>query len=230
MPSLPPDDASGKAAAPPPARNTLLLRGIGLAVLCFFGFTAFHLVRDGGMAGIILAVLFGFFALRASAALFFKGGVPVLASGLFERRAMIRILKQAAKESGARPFRVADLGSAGGALCRSIGRAIPEAEVTGVELCAGPHNWARQMQRLFGPKNVMFVRGDLLAHDCSGADAVVMFLSSGLTLRAGEKLARELKPGALVLANEFPLGGGWEPVEVIRLRTPFLAKLHVYRR
>jgi hypothetical protein len=87
------------------------------------------------------------------------------------------------------------------------------------------------LQRLLGPKNIDYRLADFDSYDCGKDDAIVMFLSGNLTAKVGEKLQRELKPGATIISHTFPLRGGWEPIEIVNFRTPFFRdRIFVYRK
>jgi SAM-dependent methyltransferase len=157
----------------------------------------------------------------------FKTGVPTIASFPSARRAIIKILK--AKVPPGAPFTIIDLGSGSGQLARAIARALPNAYVTGVELSPVPWLRAVVWQKLFGPQNLAYARADFWAYDCRQADAVVLYLTENIIERMGEKLRRELKDGALVVANDTALRGDWQPIETVP--TGFLKfKIFVYRQ
>jgi hypothetical protein len=58
----------------------------------------------------------------------------------------------------------------------------------------------------------------------------VLYLGDGLTKQVGEKLGRELKSGAYIISNEFPLLGVWQPIDAIVFHKPFKASLLIYRQ
>jgi len=160
-----------------------------------------------------------------------KTGVPTFPSMPAVRRKIAGILKaDAAKKPGARPYVIVDLGSGSGQLCSFLARSMPEAQVTGIELSYIP--WLRSIirQRMFGPGNLSFKRTDFWRYDLSNADAVVTYLPGKIMERVGEKLRKELKPGALVAASTFPLRAGWKPLETITVRAPLKTTIYVYRQ
>ena|ERR1700722_11906455 len=157
----------------------------------------------------------------------FKTGVPTVTSFPSARRKIADILQ---KEFSARDnVTIIDLGSGNGQLSRRIARALPHAHVIGIELSMIP--WLRSVlwQRMLGPANLTYKRIDFWPYDCSGADAVVTYLTENIIERVSQKLHRELKPGATVIANDVALHDGWVPVEIIE--TGFLGlKIYVYRQ
>lgn len=163
-----------------------------------------------------------------------KLGVPTITSFPEARKKIAALLGKHFESSGPEsPCTIIDLGSGKGQLCRRIAREMPNAHVIGIELSPLPWIWSFVTQRLLGPANVEFKRRDLWTYDSSPADAVVLFLTGKEFLaRVGEKLRRELKPGALIIANDEPLGFGWEPIEVIdNLRAGiFHSRIFIYRQ
>src|ERR1700722_6057516 len=83
------------------------------------------------------AILFGvcvFISLRIGYELtLHRASAPVIASSYPARRRMARILKQDADARKVTPYTVVDLGSGCGELVRFIARAIPQANVVGIE-------------------------------------------------------------------------------------------------
>ena len=149
------------------------------------------------------------------------------------RRHMIkRLLADQATKSEQGSYTVVDLGSGNGDLSFYIARALPQVKVLGLEMSPLGHRRAQLRKKLRGPTNVDYAEADFLAYDLSGADAVVMFLSAKMMIRLRDKLQSELKPGALVLSNTFPLGGDWQPLEVLKFWNPIYIDeaLFVYRK
>lgn len=108
-----------------------------------------------------------------------------------------------------------DLGAGTGQLSLAIARAVPHAHVLGVERSCFPYIMAQLAKLFSGTKNITFTRGDIFSVDCSGADAVFMYLNAPLTKQIGEKLHRGCKTGALIISHSFELGGAWPAPEVI---------------
>ncbi len=172
---------------------------------------------------VIVAVSYGYYER--------KTGVPTFPTLPAMRRRMLELLTEdMGARAGQRPYRILDLGSGSGQLSWRIARALPEAEVTGLELSYIP--WLRSILRqgLRGPKNLTYLRADFWPYDVTGMDAVITYLPGRIMERVGQKLRAELKPDTLILSNAFPLRAGWQPLQTLEVRTPFTMKLFVYRQ
>lgn len=157
--------------------------------------------------------------------------VPTLAMGFISRRKIGAVLRREyAKKNEKDAFSIIDLGSGRGELARNLAKKIPSATVKGVELARIPYFQAALAQRILGPKNLSYERGDFWRFDCSKADAIILYLAPLTVQRMGEKLRRELRPGSLVVSHTFPLLGTWTPIEVLNFRSPFKETVYVYRR
>lgn len=179
----------------------------------------------------IWCVLAAVICLVASCEYFnWRTGVPTLASFPSARRTIIAMLRDAlARGDLPRDATILDLGSGNGQLTWRIAKAFPEASVIGVELSFVPWLISVLRRRATGLKNLRYERADFWLYDCSQVDAVVTYLTENVIERVGEKLRRELKPGALVLANDTALRGDWKPVSE-RETGLFSMKVYVYRQ
>jgi trans-aconitate methyltransferase len=158
----------------------------------------------------------------------FRTGVPTVASFSPSRRKIIEALTTYGA-AGSTPYTIIDLGSGNGQLATKIARAFPQTKVTGIEISLVPWCIASLRRTLFGPPNLEFKRENFWPYDCSQTDAIVAYLNGAVIGRVSEKLRKELKPGALVITNEIPLQGDWQPIETIE--TGFLKmKIYVYRQ
>ena len=103
------------------------------------------------------------------------------------------------------PCRVVDLGCGHGGLLLRLAAARPDAWFTGVEHAPLPWlvGWLRARRR----PNVAIRHGDLWQADIAGADVVYAFLSPAPMARLWGKACAELRPGALLVANSFPVPG-----------------------
>jgi len=164
---------------------------------------------------LILLVIFGLFLSHEYYN--FKTGVPTIASFPSARRKIIEILQKdfAARAASGQPYTIIDLGSGSGQLAWRIARALPDARVIGVEISTIPWLHSVVRQRILGPKNLDYKRADFWTFSCAEADAVVTYLTENIIERVSEKLRRELKPGALVAANDVALRGDWKPVDSV---------------
>lgn len=160
-----------------------------------------------------------------------KTGVPTVVSFPSAQKKIVDILK-AKIPNNSSSYRIVDLGSGGGQLCRRIASAYPKAEVLGIEISFLP--WLRSflVQKLMGPANLQYKRIDFWHFDCSNIDVVVLFLTGNILDRMGKKLHQELKPGTYVIANDERLGDGWEPIDIIDnpVFWVFYSKIYVYRQ
>lgn len=177
-----------------------------------------------------LALLVIFFLVMSTEYFSWRTGVPTVASFRPTRSKIIDALKaRAAAHKGSAPFSIIDLGSGHGQLAAQIARALPDAEVTGIEISFVAWAIACLRKIIFGPKNMTFKCIDFWPYDCSKADAIVLFLTPNVIDRISQKLLAELKPGAIVVSNECALSGGWEPVEIIDTGL-YKVQIFVYRQ
>ncbi len=87
------------------------------------------------------------------------------------------------------------------------------ARAVGVELVPKLVALARQIAQESGVADrVTFVEGDLFEADLSRATVVTLYLSTRVNERLEPKLRGELKPGARVVSQQFPIGR-WPPDE-----------------
>ncbi len=143
-----------------------------------------------------------------------RTGVPTVTSTPAIRKKMIEILKQEAssRKSGKR-FTILDLGSGTGKLTLEIGRALPDAQITGLEVSIAPFLISLLRRKLWGVQNVVYKRENFWPYDLKGVDAVTVYMTGKIRERMAKKLKDDLPPGALVISNETYLPG-WEPVAV----------------
>lgn len=175
--------------------------------------------------GLVMALVLWceFYALRT--------GVPTVTSFPSVRRKMIALLREeAAKRSNektGRPFTIIDLGSGTGKLTLETGRALPQAQIVGIELSIVPFYISRLRRAFWRVKNVAYRREDFWTCDLSAIDAVTIYMNGKIRARMAEKLI-ELPTGALIISNETHLPG-WTPVEIFSVGL-FKVKVVVYRR
>ncbi len=160
-------------------------------------------------------------------------GVPNIRTAPAMRRRIVELLKEdMAARPEVRPYIVYDMGSGNGLFTRQMAKELPEAKVVGLEFSAPAFHCAEAMRKRCGLDNLSYINGDFFEHDVSDAAAVVMYLTIYEMGRMGEKLKEELKPGTLVTSNRFKLGAGWEPKDVLEIKTfyPHQKYLNVYRK
>ncbi len=161
----------------------------------------------------------------------FRYGAPTYPTNRAVRQRIIEILRADRQSRGAGDYHVLDLGSGSGQLTWHIARALPEVQVTGIEISLIP--WLRSVlrQKLLGPTNLRYLRRDFWAYDCGKHQAVITYLLGRLMPRVSQKLWDELPADALVLANRFPLQEPpWPSAENIDVPFLFKSTLHQYRK
>jgi len=204
---------------------------IGGGALVFLGFGAQQILRAPMGLTLIPLVFVGYAAFRIIYELTInRANVPTLATSYTGRRKIIEILKREASLRSDGVYAVIDLGSGRGGLTRLIARKIPQTQVTGIEFARIPYWQSVWMQKLFGPKNLCYLRCNFLPYDCAQTDAVVFYLSANFAPRVGEKLYRELKNGSMIISYMFPLAAPWKPAEIIQYCAPFKEVIYVYRK
>jgi precorrin-6B methylase 2 len=181
----------------------------------------------------ILFWIFLFVLIWQAYILLFNKGVPNIRTAPAIRRKIIELLKADYEAKGAPDsYTIIDLGSGNGLFTRQIARALPGAKVIGIETAKAAFNWAEKMRVRAGLDNLEYRNEDFFACDLRDVDAVIMYLTIYEMGRVGEKLMDQLKPGALVTSNRFPLGGGWTPEQSLKVFTlyPHQRTLNVYRK
>jgi len=147
---------------------------------------------------------------------------PSIPTDRKSRRTILNRIRQNYPDDAA--INIADLGSGYGHLVRDIARNYKNAKVTGVELLYVPFFFGKLLCKRF--KNIRIIKSDLFNYDLSNEDVVVFFFRTDHALDL--KLQKELKPGTLVISNNFPLKDR-EPLEVIQMKETFVnRKLYIY--
>lgn len=127
---------------------------------------------------------------------------------------------------GDQPWRILDLGSGTGSLVRPLAARRPKATCVGLETAPGPYWIARLLGR--HQPNLSLQRGDFWQHDWQGYDLIYAFLSPVPMARVGEKALAELRPGALLVSNSFPIPD-LAPDFVVDLPDRRRTRLYAYR-
>ena len=162
----------------------------------------------------------------------FHRGVPNIGTAPAIQQEVLAILKKYSASHGGMPFTIVDLGSGDGRFTREIARNIPEAQVTGLETAPQSYFWSLFLKHLQKLDNLDYKRVDFFSYDLSKTDAVILYQSLFWMERIGKKLNAELKKGALVASNRFPLGDGWQPTEHMKIKTlyPHQKDLYIYNK
>ena len=103
----------------------------------------------------------------------------------------------------AQPARLLDIGAGTGSLLRPLARARPDCHFTGVELA--PAAWLIGHLLCARQPNIDWQRVDLFDCPWQGYDLVYAFLSPVPMPAVWKKAAAELRPGALLVSNSFPV-------------------------
>lgn len=157
-------------------------------------------------------------------------GVPNIRTAPAIRKKVIDILKKDSEKRGKKTYTVIDLGSGNGLITREVARALPQAQVIGIETSPTAFAWSVKMRDILKIKNLEYKKTDFFTYDMSGVDAVIMFQGVHFMEKIGRKLHENLKKGTLITSNKFALGDGWNPHDTMNVRTlyPFQKKLYIY--
>jgi len=160
-------------------------------------------------------------------------GIPNIKTAPAIRLEVIRRLKQemATKNKTNVPFTIIDPGCGNGNFTRQIARALPDARVIGIEISKLAYWKCCLMKRFTCLSNLEYRNEDFRQSEIlKEADAVCMFLLGTLMKSIRETLESNLKEGTFVSSNKFPVGGDWEPDEVIDVKTlyPHQKTLYLY--
>ena len=165
-----------------------------------------------------LTIFYAIIVLSASAAMLSleyyarKAKVVAAPSVPWMRKAVIARLKKEMEAAGVPGPIILELGSGWGTLALDAAKACPSATVIGYEISPIPLFFSRLRAVLRGYKNTKFLSADLFAEDFSRADIVLTYLTMPHMERLRPKFEAELKDGAVVICNTFPVPG-WSPSE-----------------
>ena len=126
----------------------------------------------------------------------------------------------------AQPARLLDIGAGTGSLLRPLARARPDCRFTGIELA--PATWLIGRVLAARQPNIDCRRGDIFAHPWQDYDVVYAFLSPVPMAAVWRKASAELRPGALLVSNSFPVPGR-EPDFVVDVDDRRNTQLYGYR-
>jgi len=112
---------------------------------------------------------------------------------------------------------VYDLGSGDGRIVITAAQKFG-ARAVGVELLPDIARKARERVQALGfSERITIIEGSALRIDLSPADVVTMWFLTNSNERLRPNLEKQLKLGARVVSNEFPVRG-WKPTEVVRMK------------
>ena len=157
---------------------------------------------------------------------FIIGKIPPLPSSSKAARFLLSIIRE--KEGNPKVF--VDLGSGFATVLIEVKKNFPQIEVMGYE------NWPTQfllskLRLLISGINAQVIYKDLFKSNLKNADIVFCYLLPNFMEKLEPKLKKELKPGALVIANTFPFPS-WEPIQTIitNEKRPDFEKIYTYAR
>ncbi len=155
--------------------------------------------------------------------------IPNIKTAPAIRKVVFEHLKQDIKHK--KNYTVIDLGCADGTFARHLARTIPNINIIGIDVSALDILKARTLNRLFGFKNITYIKKDFMSYDLSQADAICIFLMPHVMQSLRSKLEKELKTGTLVTSNRFAIGGDWKPDKTIDIDTLAVnqKQLYIYR-
>lgn len=119
-----------------------------------------------------------------------------------------------------------ELGSGWGALAIAAAKEYPQAQIIAVELSPLPLWISKMRARIGGHKNIRFICGNFYDLDLGDADVVLTYLTINLLKELRPKLEAELKPGACVICNTFPVEG-WVPAKTHHI-TKMIYDFNIY--
>jgi SAM-dependent methyltransferase len=150
----------------------------------------------------------------------YRTQVPLYLSNRVTVAAVVRLIPDGAR------WQVLDLGSGTGSLLRPLARLRPNARLTGIEAAPGPFWLSRLLGR--SSPNLAFRHGSFWACPWGGYDLIYAFLSPVPMAEVWRKASREMKPGAWLVSNTFPVPDV-EPAFVLELEDRRRTRLYGYQ-
>ena len=150
-----------------------------------------------------------------------SGQIPLYLSSRDTAAALAELLSE-------RPGkRFIDLGAGIGSVLRPLARALPEAQLTGVE--NAPATWLAGYLRTAGLPNCTWCWEDIWRTSLVEYDVVYAFLSPAPMPALWEKVKLEMPPGSLFISNSFPIPGV-AASRVVEIDDARQTRLYCYRR
>lgn len=147
-----------------------------------------------------------------------RSRVPLFLTNATAARAIASLLPRSR-------FTLIDLGCGDGGLLRHLARTRPECDFLGVEHAPLPWLWAR-LASLALP-NCRIRLGDFWGRHLGKQDVVYAFLSPAPMPRLWRKAREEMRPGALLISNSFPVPD-IEPGQVVEVGDRRRTRLYCY--
>lgn len=155
-----------------------------------------------------------------------KSKVVAAPSVPWMRKAVIERLEKEVAEKGLKAPLILELGSGWGTLAFAAAKVCPDAKIVGYEISPVPLAYSRIKAKLCGYRNVKFLNADLFKEDFSQANIVLTYLTMPHMEQLRPKFEAELKQGAIVICNTFPVPG-WTPAKEETIQN-FVYTLKVY--
>lgn len=149
----------------------------------------------------------------------FNGCVPNIRTAPAIRKRIIELIREDMKRNTQRPYTIVDIGAGYGQFTREMARALPDAQVIGLEISKPTFLWCMWVKKRYKLDNLDYRHVDFFKYDMAGTSAVTLFFYR--LDPVAKKLRRELKPGSFVASNKFHLLDNWVPKEVIDVKTRY---------
>lgn len=155
-------------------------------------------------------------------------GIPNIRTAPAVRKKMAEIITEEMSSKGKETYTIIDMGAGNGDLTRFLARTLPHAKVIGIEIDKIAF-WKCCFYKRFGQyKNLEYWNKNFHDADIRQADVITMFLLGTLMTSIRATLEQKLNEGTLVISNKFPIGGTWEPKNVIDIQTLYLHQKSLY--
>jgi hypothetical protein len=123
-------------------------------------------------------------------------------------------------------LRVIDIGSGLGGVMMTLAKVFPQSSFYGIEIAPMP--WAISLLRSKWQKSTAhFLYGDYQNLNFADYDVVYAYLSPAVMTRVWQKAVKEMRPGSLLISNEFDVID--QPAHMTLITTDQSSKLYVWR-
>jgi precorrin-6B methylase 2 len=156
--------------------------------------------------------------------------VPVVPTQAAAREVIIAAILAEVQRRNGQTLKIYDLGSGAGGLCLAAARAVPSAQVIGLELAWPAWAFSLVRQKLLGIRNLRYLRGDFWEYDISDGDIILSYLGIVIMQLLSEKLKREAREQRLIISNTFPLPTEWSPIQKIDVPAFLSKQVLLYRQ